>query len=246
MTSIEVDQASSPAEPLAAEIYSPSPPSRWTPTRAWIPRIAISQRRYWTFALAGALLVAVAGLGLLYADDTNNQATIRALTLHNESLTGRNLTLEDQLKATQTNLTASLGELAKTKAELEHPHLVIWNVPQQIKGSTWYLAGGVPDTFTYHLQASSTGPMSVSILTFEQFAQAVGCIDSGAGSTHYCMHHRGTVHSWLSVTSVNYDFHEAEGCADYVAVFTSSQTVTVTPNVSVTYNPANHSTGACA
>jgi hypothetical protein len=60
------------------------------------------------------------------------------------------------------------------------------------------------------------------------------------------MHHRGTVKSWLSVTSVNYDFHEAEGCADYLAVFTSSQTVTVTPNVSVTYNPANHSTGACA
>jgi hypothetical protein len=45
---------------------------------------------------------------------------------------------------------------------------------------------------------------------------------------------------------LNFDFHEAEGCADYVAVFTSSQTVTVTPNVSVTYNPANHSTGACA
>jgi hypothetical protein len=246
MTSIELDQAPSPAEPLAAEPYSPPPLSRWTTTRAWIPRLAISQRRYWTFALAGALLVAVAGIALLYADDTNNQAAIRALTLHNESLTGRNLTLEDQLKATQTNLTASLGELAKTKAELEHPHLVIWNVPQQIKGSTWYLAGGVPDTFTYHLQANSTGPMSVSILTFEQFGQAIGCINSGAGSTNYCMHHRGTVQSWLSVTSVNFDFHEAEGCADYVAVFTSSQTVTVTPNVSVTYNPANHSTGACA
>src|SRR3979409_392944 len=115
MTSIEVDQASSPAEPLAAEIYSPSPPSRSTPPRAWIPRIAIPQRRYWPFALAGALLVAVAGIGLLYADDPNNQATIRALTLHNESLTGRNLTLEDQLKATQTNLTATLCELHTTK-----------------------------------------------------------------------------------------------------------------------------------
>jgi hypothetical protein len=31
-----------------------------------------------------------------------------------------------------------------------------------------------------------------------------------------------------------------------MAVFTSGQTVTITPNVSVTYNPANHSTGACA
>jgi hypothetical protein len=247
MTSIEVEQASQTPEPLAVQPYSPNPASTWSARpRAWNPIAAIPKARRWTIALAATILLAVAGIGLLYADDMNNEATIRALTLHNESLTGRNLTLEDQLKATQTNLTASLGELAKTKAELEHPHLTIWNVPQQIKGSSWYLAGGIPDTFTYHLQATSTGPMSVSIMTFEQFGQAIGCINSGAGSTNYCMHHRGTVQSWLSVTGINYDFHEAEGCADYLAVFTSGQTVTVTPNVSVTYNPANHSTGACA
>jgi hypothetical protein len=60
------------------------------------------------------------------------------------------------------------------------------------------------------------------------------------------MHHRGTVQSWLSVTSVNFDFHDAEGCADYLTVFTSAGTVTVTPDVSVTYKPADHATGACA
>jgi hypothetical protein len=246
MASIEVEQASQPIEPLAVEPYQARPVSSWTAERRVWPRIAIPAARRWTLALAGALLVAVVGIGLLYADDTNNQATIHSLTLHNESLTGRNLTLEDQLKATQTNLTASLGELAKTKAELEHPHLSIWNVPQQIKGSTWYLAGGIPDTFTYHLEATSTGPMSVSILTFEQFGQAIACVNNGAGTTNYCMHHRGTVHSWLNITNINFDFHDAEGCADYMAVFTSGQTVTITPNVSVTYNPANHSTGACA
>jgi hypothetical protein len=246
MAPIEVEQASQPIEPLAVEPYQVRPVSSWTAEpRVW-PRFAIPAARRWTLALAGALLVTVLGIGLLYADDTNNQATIRSLTLHNESLTGRNLTLEDQLKATQTNLTASLGELAKTKAELEHPHLSIWNVPQQIKGSTWYLAGGIPDTFTYHLVATSTGPMSVSILTFEQFGQAIACVNNGAGTTNYCMHHRGTVHSWLNITNINFDFHDAEGCADYMAVFTSGQTVTITPNVSVTYNPANHSTGACA
>jgi hypothetical protein len=247
MTTIEVEQASQPVEPLAVEPYTPRPVSTWTvKSRTWIPHFEILAARRWTFALAGALLVSVVGIGLLYQDDTNNQATIRALTLHNESLTGRNLTLEDQLRATQTNLTASLGELAKTKAELEHPHLSIWNVPQQIKGSTWYLAGGIPDTFTYHLQATSTGPMSISILTFEQFGQAIACVNNGAGSTNYCMHHRGTVQTWPNVTSINYDFHDSEGCADYMAVFTSGSTITVTPNVTVTYNPANHSTGACA
>jgi hypothetical protein len=247
MTSIEVEHATQPPEPIAVETYAPAPVSTWTARpRVWNPIAAIPKARRWTAALAGALLLAVIGIGLVYNDDMTNQATIRALTLHNESLTGRNLTLEDQLKATQTNLTASLGELAKTKAELEHPHLTIWNVPQQIKGTTWYLAGGIPDTFTYHLQATSTGPMSVSILTFEQFGQAIACVNGSAGNTNYCMHHRGTVHSWLSVTGVNFDFHDAEGCADYLAVFTSVSTVTVTPNVSVTYNPANHSTGACA
>lgn len=247
MTSIEVEQASEPTEPITVEPFSPRPVTNWAAKpKAWNPLAAISEPRRWTFALAGALLIAVTGIGLLYLDDINNQATIHALTLHNESLTGQNLTLEDQLKTTQTNLTASLGELAKTKAELEHPHLTIWNMPQQIKGSTWYLAGGIPDTFTYHLKATSSGPMSVSILTFEQWAKAIQCVDNGFASTNYCMHHSGAFQTWANITSVDYDFHLSEGCADYLAVFTSASTVTVTPNVSVTYNPANHSTGACA
>lgn len=243
----EIDQASQAPEPITVEHYSPPRVDSWlAKPRAWNPLAAIPEPRRWTLALVGALLVAFVGIGLLYADDTANQATIRTLTLHNESLTGRNLTLEDQLKTTQSNLTASLGELAKTRAELEHPHLTIWNVPQQIKGATWYLAGGIPDTFTYHLKATSTGPMSVSILTFEQWGKAIQCVDNGFATTNYCMHHSGVFQSWLNVTSVDYDFHLAEGCADYLAVFTSGTTVTVTPDVSVTYNPANHSTGACA
>jgi hypothetical protein len=256
MTATEMEHLSPPAEQLAVEPiepaeqlepYSQPPVARRRPSvSAWASRFALTDRGLWMIALSGALLITVVGLGLLYMDDTNNQANIKSLNLKNESLTGRNLILEDQLKSTQTNLTATLGELAKTKAELEHPHLTIWNVPQQLKGSTWYLAGGIPDTFTYHLQATSTGAMSVSILTLEQWASAIGCVDSGAGTTNYCMHHRGTVQSWLNVTSVNYDFHGAEGCADYVAVFTAASSVTVTPNVSVTYNPASSSTGACA
>ena len=130
--------------------------------------------------------------------------------------------------------------------QLEHPQLLLWNSPQQIKDNSTYLAGGIPDTFTYHLQATSTGPMSVSILTLEDFAKALQCIDYGTGVTNYCMHHTGTpVNSWLSVTSVNFDFHLAEGCADYLAVFTAASSVTVKPNVSVTYNPASSATGTC-
>jgi cell division protein FtsB len=206
----------------------------------------LQRRHWWTLALAATLVITASGIGLLYIDDSNNQATIRSLTTQNESLTGRNQILKDQLNTTQTNLTATLGELAQTKAELEHPHLTIWNVPQQLRGPTYYLAGGIPDTFTYHLVATSNGPMSVSILTLEQWANALGCVDTGGGTTNYCMHHSGTVLSWLGVNSVNYDFHLAEGCADYLAVFTSAASITVTPNVSVTYSPAASPTGTCS
>jgi hypothetical protein len=204
------------------------------------------ERRFWIVTLTATLLVTAFAIGLLYVDDSNNQAAVHSLTLQNESLTGRNQIVQDELKATQTNLTATLGELAKTKAELEHPQLVLWNTPLRIKDSTYYLAGGVPDTFTYHLEATSTGPMSVSILTLEQWAAAIQCVQYGNGPTNYCMHHSGVVQSWLSVSSVNYDFHLAEGCADYIAVFTAASAVTVTPKISVTYKPATSATGACA
>jgi hypothetical protein len=245
MGASEMEHITTPTEPAPVETYSPPPVSR--PLRSpWAPSIQLRERRWWTIALAATLLVSAVGIGLLYADDTGNQATIRSLTTQNESLTGRNQILQDQLNTTQANLTATLGELAQTKADLEHPHLTLWNVAQQIKGSSWYLAGGIPDTFTYHLRATSTGAMSVSILTLEQWSAANGCVDAGRGTTNYCMHHSGTIVSWLGVTSVSYDFHLSEGCADYVAVFTSASTVTVRPNVSVTYNPASSATGACA
>jgi hypothetical protein len=213
-----------------------------TPTA---PSPASPGRRLWTAALAAALLVTAGGLGLLYVDDTNYQNAAKNLTNQNESLTGRNQNLGDKLSTTQANLTATLGELSTTKAQLEHPHLTIWNVPQTIKGSTYYLAGGIPDTFTYHLVATSTGPMSVSILTLQDWSKAIECVDYGRGPTNYCMHHSGGYKSWFNVTSISYDFHLAEGCADYMAVFTSAGTIKVTPNVSVTYNPAPNPTGAC-
>src|SRR5450759_2785369 len=79
-----------------AGAYSPPPEiSDVISTRASIrvPR----ERRLWTAALAAALLLTAGGLGILYVDDTTNQATIRSVTTQNESLTGRNQHLQDQL-----------------------------------------------------------------------------------------------------------------------------------------------------
>lgn len=231
----------------AAGLYTP-PLRRGTAARppAWASVFDAQERRWWAIALAAVVIVSGSAVGLLYADDANKQATIHSLQTSNESLTGRTLILSDQLKATQTNLTATLGELAKTKAQLDHPTLVTWNTPQTIKDNTAYLAAGVPDTFTLHLQVTSSGPMSISILTIEEFAAGVQCVRNGVAVTNWCMHHQNSEISWLDRTSVNYDFHKAEGCADYIVVMTAASAVTVTPNISVTYNPASGPTGACA
>jgi hypothetical protein len=213
---------------------------------AWAPVSVARSRRFWTAALAAALLLTAGGLGLLYFDDTNNQNANRALTSENEQLTGRTQNLQTALTTTQNKLTASQNQVSALTAAAEHPTLGIWNVPQAISGSSYYLAAGVPDTFTYHLKLNSTGPMSVSILSIHQFGDAVSCVQNGRGTTNYCMHYSGSAWGQLNSTSVNYDFHLAEGCAAYLLVITSASSVTVTPDVSVTYNPASAATGTCA
>jgi hypothetical protein len=228
-----------------AEAYSP-PADTTTFGSSRAPLYVPRERRLWTAALAAALLVCAAGLGILYVDDTNYQNADRTLTTQNEQLTGRNQNLQTQLTTTQNQLTASQGQVTSLTSQLAHPTLGIWNVPQTISGSSNYLAAGVPDTFTYHLKLTSSGPISVSILSIKQFGDAVTCVKNGNGSTDWCMHHSGSAVGWLSVTSVNSDFHLAEGCAAYLAVITSGGSVTVTPDVSVTYNPASSATGACA
>jgi hypothetical protein len=252
------EPATNGAPPMLETIPDPPPPpvfdaTPWpVPPRPSAPPrpVRISKdlgSRLWTAALAGALLFTAGGLALLYVDDMNSQNAANQLNSQNLALKSQNKQLQAQLLTTQTNLTATLGELATVRAELEHPTLSIWNVPQQINGPTWYLAGGAPDTFTYHLRATSTGPMSISILTLEDFVTAIDCVHKGIGATHYCMHHTGTPYiTFENVTTVNYDFHGAEGCAAYVVAFTSGSNITVTPNVGVTYNPASASTGSCA
>jgi hypothetical protein len=206
-----------------------------------------SRRRWWlTASLGVAVLVTAAGLAFLYNDDRNIHRAFETLTTDNESLQGQYLGLQGQLTDTQGKLSTAQSDLTAVRAELAHPHLGIWTVRQTLQNSSQYLAAGVPDTFTYNLRLKSTGPMNVSILGLDQFGAAIRCIDHGLGPTNYCMHHSGAASSWLGVTSVNTAFHLAEGCAGYILVITAPGKVTITPNVSVTYNPAPHATGSCA
>lgn len=247
MAATQMETMSTPADQAVVQPLEPYPPpassapaSSWTTVR--IPR----ERRLWTAALAAALLISAGGLGFLYIDDTSNQASIRALNTANQSLTGRTQNLQDALTVTQGKLTASQAQVDSLSTELKHPTLGVWNVPMTLHSSSEFLSATVPDTFTYHLKLKSTGPMSVSILSTSQFKDAILCVYNGRGNTNWCMHHSGAAHGELGVTSVDYDFNLAQGCAAYLAVITADRQVTVTPDVTVTYNPASSATGSCS
>ncbi|HZQ49700.1 MAG TPA: hypothetical protein VFB69_05280 [Candidatus Dormibacteraeota bacterium] len=212
-----------PAPPAA-----PMPPARRGSTR----------RLLWYAASFVAIVVTLGAFGLLAVDDQSWQRQANDLRQQNDSL-------HEQLLTAQTTAKDEQGQIADLKAKLQHPFLEIWNVDEKIQGNDYYLAGGVPDTFTYHLNATANGPMNVSIVTFEQFVAGIECVDQGRGNANYCLHHSGTVKSFLNVRSVSYDFHLAEGCAGYMVVFTAPGTVTVHPDVGVTYNPAPTFTGEC-
>jgi hypothetical protein len=178
-------------------------------------------------------------------DDVNNQARINSLTLQNESLTGRTQNLNDQLTVTQHQLDVSRGQVTQLETELEHPTLGIWNVPESLSGPNEYLSSTVPDTFTYHLKLTSTGPMNVSILDTLQYENAIICVYNGVSNANYCLHHNGAAWSALNVTSAQTDFTLANGCAAYIAVISAPAQVTITPNVTATYSPASTATGSC-
>ena len=146
-----------------------------------------------------------------------------------------------QLQAAKT---AVDQDLAATKTDLRHPTLSIWNVSASIPDSNSWLVGGIPDAFTYHLVFSADAPVTVTYMTSRDFADAVRCVELGNGNAHTCLSAKGT--GWHDVTVLDMDIHEAEGCADYLIVFTAAQAAKVHPDVSVTYNPASAATGACA
>jgi hypothetical protein len=248
---VVINDPATAVDPAALQVAPPQAvvtPTRIEPYARPVYAQTTKGRRWWTASLALAVLVTGGALALLYNDDHAFQNQARSLTTDNESLQGQIIGIQGDLTASKASLATTQADLAAVRAQLAHPVLGIWNVRQTLHTSTEYLAAGVPDTFTYHLHLKSTGTMNVSILSFDQFSAAVTCIQNGVGDTNWCMHHSGTgtAYSQLGVTSVSYDFHLAEGCAAYMVVITAPSQVTITPDVSVTYNPASKATGTCA
>jgi hypothetical protein len=141
---------------------------------------------------------------------------------------------EDQLTDLEKEVGVSVGNLS-------NPHFVLWNScgtggPSEGCPLTpgYEYVGGVPDTFTYNVSFRSTVPVTVRIITTHDYV----CWKSGGCDAHW--------YWWQDRMSLDDVFHDAEGCAGYLAVFTSKETGTLYPDVSITRNPASVSTGACA
>jgi hypothetical protein len=209
----------------------------------------------WILPVALVVLVVVGSAAILYVAYQNNASLTRQLSdsrvrtgeleRKTTELQDRNRDLEGQVLAANQQAAQLQTRVGQLEAELREPTKTIWNVAQILEGPDSYLAGGVPDTFTYHLRLRSDAPISVSIISFGQFAMAIDCVRLARGNTHYCMHHSGGT-NWQDITTLSYDFHDSEGCASYMSVITAVRRVTVTPDVSVTYPPAPRPTGDCA
>jgi hypothetical protein len=167
----------------------------------------------------------------LYDKATSQVTRFRAESARWQQKTSRT---QDMLDELEERVSSSVGDL-------ESPHFSLWNTcSAQGPGAGCPLTpgkeyvGGVPDTFTYQLKFTSTVPVTVWILSSQNFV----CWEVGECAPNGLM--------WENRTELDVEFHQAEGCAGYIAVFRSEQSGTMYPDVQITRNPAPAPTGVCA
>ncbi len=151
-------------------------------------------------------------------------------------------TLQDQFRTLAQQNFELQDQALRLRVQIANPTLVMWNScgePCYMNPGEWR-AGGVPDTFDYNITFTSTVPVSVYILTFDQYVQFANCSGQIACAT-------GQYYQYGPTTSLQgIVFKLAEGCAGYVSVYRSSASGIIYPNVKLTYNPAPGPTGVCA
>ncbi|HEY4026434.1 MAG TPA: hypothetical protein VGO86_08380 [Candidatus Dormibacteraeota bacterium] len=202
--------------------------------RARATRLAVAMGPY------VLVLVALALAAALTWDDVR---------LHQEAgrQAGRSADLAHQLRvahAESDGLRAQIGSLEAANRQLEgeahSPTLAMWNsctVPCSI-GPNAVRVGSVPDTFQLLLTLTADVPVRVYVFTFHQWTQFDDC-----GLSIRCV--TGDYRTLGAGTSIDTTFADAEGCSGYVWVLQADRAGTVTPNVRVHYQPADHVTGVC-
>ena len=149
--------------------------------------------------------------------------------------------LQSQFKDLAAQNLALQNQVAKLKIQNANPTVTMWNScggPCNMAPGNWRV-GGVPDTFDYNVSFTSSVPVTVYIMTFSQYVQYANCTGQITCVTGSHTQYGPTMSLPGSV------FTQAEGCSAYVAVYQSTTTGVIYPNVSVTYNPSPTITGAC-
>ena len=186
---------------------------------------------------------------------------------------GQNGLLISQVSSLQAQNTYLSQQVQQLNLQTARPTLTEWGCSgtcQLSNGNAWAMdatgarIGGVPDTFTYSASYQATVPVGVFYLSLAQYVQFANCssntdatarISCVTGTYYYIsqttsLAHASSVYSCtVGATSCSFlsnDFHLAEGCASYLAIFYSTQAGTIYPDQTITYNPASVGTGACA
>jgi hypothetical protein len=211
--------------------------------------------------LSGALFLTYLQNVGLQAQNSNLQSRLANLQIEAnryysswQSAQSQGQNLQSQLDNLQTQNNYLSTQVQQLKLQNASPTLSLWGCSstcQTSSGNAWSMStsgwreGGVPDTFTYLPQFTSTVAVGLYFLTLEQYVQFYNCALSTDATTRIaCV--TGSYTYFSPATSLNGIFHLAEGCASYVAIFYSTQSGTMYPNVQVTYNPASSLTGVCA
>ncbi len=149
--------------------------------------------------------------------------------------------LQSQFSSLVSQNFALQNEVQALKIQISNPTLTTWTSctqPCYMAPGSWRV-GGVPDTFDFNVSFTATVPITVYILTFQQYVQFANCTGSiSCVTTAYTQYGPAT-------SLQGSVFTLAEGCSDYVAVFQSTSNGIIYPDVSVTYHPASTVTGAC-
>jgi hypothetical protein len=180
----------------------------------------------------------------------------------NSNLHNRISGLSSQLTSTNSALATTQAQLDTARQEALHPTLGTWNIRSSIAPNSWR-AGSVPDTFTFHLRFTADADVYFAFLTLAEYVRFNQCpsnvyaLDSSvnrlsAGCVNYWIFSntppKDRAGVYTAGANASFDFHQAEGCASWVLVLMPQKagvTVTITPQVAVTYNPASKPTPPC-
>ena len=149
-------------------------------------------------------------------------AQVANLGAERDALTAKTADLDVQMKILGDRLA-----IAQTT-----PTFSMWNSSTLLTGGH-FTALGLPDTFTVRIKFSATTAVRTRIMTLDQYVRwrTTGVADAI---------------NFPASTSLDYEFHDAEGCAGYVVILDAARDSLISPDFVITRAANPLPTGVCA